>query len=196
MQEKTKQILVLILVISIVVGFVVPGIVLQGSEDEFKTPVKEEKLCQSEQDCWLVCEGKPKAAPCVKNLCEITKCEEVSMFGDIGEVQNKATLKVMINGKERELPVNTTQKSSFVSFGEKGAITTHAKNVHLGYVFEMLGMQFNKDCLVTETKESFCNDGSKELRFLVNGVQNYFYDGHVVENGEEITVEYGTINKY
>jgi len=190
MQERTKQILVLILVVSIVVGFVVPGMVLNGSDDEFKTPVKEEKLCQSEQDCWLVCGEKPKAVPCVKNLCEITKCEEVSVFGGAGEIQNKATLKVMINGKERELPKNTTQKSSFVSFGEKGEISTYAKNVHLGYVFEMMGMQFNKDCLVTETKESFCNDGSKELRLLINGMQDYYYDGHVVGNGEEIVVEY------
>lgn len=190
MQERTKQILVLILVVSIVVGFVVPGMVLNGSDDEFKTPVKEEKLCQSEQDCWLVCGEKPKAVPCVKNLCEITKCEEVSVLGEVGEVQNTAKLKVVINDKERELPINTTKKSSFVSFEEKGVIITHAKNVHLGYVFEMLGMQFNKDCLVTETKESFCNDGSKELRLLINGTQNYYYEGHVVENGEEILIEY------
>ncbi len=193
MQEKTKQILVLILVISIVVGFVVPGIVLNsgnGQQEVFKEPVKEEKLCQSEQDCWLVCEGKPKAAPCVKNLCEITKCEEASVFGEAGEVANKAKLKVMINGKEKELPINTAQKSSFVSFSEKGTVATYAKNTHLGYVFEMLGMQFNKDCLMTETKESFCTGDGKELKLFVNGVQNYFYDGHVVENGEEILIEY------
>ncbi len=193
MQEKTKQILVLILVVSIVIGFVVPGIVLNGGngqQEEFKEPVKEEKLCQSEQDCWLVCEGKPKAVPCVKNLCEITKCEEASVFGDIGEVQNKAILKVMINGKEKELPINTTQKSSFVSFGEKGTVATHAKNVHLSYVFEMLGMLFTKDCLVTETKESFCTGDGKELKLFVNGIQNYFFDGHVVEKGEEILVKY------
>src|SRR3989344_4049619 len=101
----------------------------------------------------------------------------------------------MINGKERELPKNTTQKSSFVSFGEKGEISTYAKNVHLGYVFEMMGMQFNKDCLVTETKESFCNDGSKELRLLINGMQDYYYDGHVVGNGEEILIEYDNRKK-
>src|SRR3989344_5667316 len=114
MQEKTKQILVLILVVSIVVGFVVPGMVLDGSDDEFKTPVKEEKLCQSEQDCWLVCGEKPKAVPCIKNLCEITKCEEVSALGEAGGVTNTARLKVMIDGKEKELPINTTKKSSFV----------------------------------------------------------------------------------
>lgn len=190
MQEKTKQILVLMLLVSIVIGFVVPGIVLRGSDEEFKTPVKEEKLCQSEQDCWLVCEGKPKAAPCVKNLCEITKCEEASVLGEAGEVTNTAKLKVMINDQERELPVNNTRKSSFVSFGEKGAVITRAKNVHLGYVFEMLGMQFNKNCLVTETKESFCSGGGKELKLFVKGIQNYFFDGHVVENGEEILIEY------
>ena len=193
MQEKTKQILVLLLLVSIVVGFVVPGIVLNGSngsQEEFKEPIKEEKLCQSEQDCWLVCGEKPKAVPCVKNLCESTKCEEFSAFGEAGEVQNQAKLKVVIDGKERELPVNTAQKSSFVSFGEKGAITTYAKNVYLGYAFEMLGRQFNKDCLMTEKKESFCMGKGKELKLFVNGVQNYFFDGHVVENGEEIVIEY------
>jgi len=43
---------------------------------------------------------------------------------------------------------------------------------------------------VTQTEESFCNDGSKELRLLINGTQNYYYEGHVVENGEEILIEY------
>ncbi len=193
MQEKTKQILVLALLVSIVIGFVVPGIVLNGGngqQEEFKEPAKEEKLCQSEQDCWLVCGGKPKAVPCVKNLCENTKCEEFSMFGEAGEAQNTAKLKVIIGGKERELPVDTAQKSSFVSFGGGGNVVTYAKNVPLGYVFEMRGMLFTKDCLVTEAKESFCNGEGKELKLFVNGIQNYFFDGHVVENGEEILIEY------
>lgn len=194
MQEKTKQILVLILLVSIVIGFVVPGIVLNGSDgngqEDFKEPMKEQKLCQSEQNCWLVCREKPKAVPCINNLCESTKCEEFSAFGEAEEVQKTAKLKILINGKEKELPISSAQKSSFVSFGEKGTITTHAKNVPLGYVVEMLGMQFTKDCLVTEAKESFCNGEGKELILTVNGIGNYFFDGHVVENEEEIVMEY------
>lgn len=71
----------------------------------------------------------------------------------------------------------------------------HATGVPLWVFFESLGMKFDKDCLVLETGDKYCNDGVDTLKFYVNGQINNQYENYVFNDQDKILISYGNKNQ-
>ncbi|MBI2134348.1 hypothetical protein HYU09_00010 [Candidatus Woesearchaeota archaeon] len=68
----------------------------------------------------------------------------------------------------------------------------HATGVPLWIFFESIGLDFNKDCIILDNKEKFCNDGNKKLRFFVNGKENDEFENYVFKDLDKILISYGS----
>ena len=67
----------------------------------------------------------------------------------------------------------------------------HATGVPLWIFFESIGMDFNRDCIILENKEKFCNDGNKKLKFSVNGKESNEFENYVFKKLDKILISYG-----
>lgn len=57
--------------------------------------------------------------------------------------------------------------------------------------FKTLPFSLTHECLTTGTKETFCNNPSKTLRFYLNGVRKTMVLDEVIHHGDKLLVSYG-----
>lgn len=57
--------------------------------------------------------------------------------------------------------------------------------------FKTLPMSLTKDCLITGTKEEFCSNETKKLKFFVNDVENPDALDEVIKQDDRLRVVYG-----
>ncbi len=67
----------------------------------------------------------------------------------------------------------------------------HATGVPLWIFFESVGMKLDKNCLLFEDGEKYCNDGKNSLKFYVNGKSNEQYGQYVFNDLDKILISYG-----
>lgn len=75
--------------------------------------------------------------------------------------------------------------------GNGKIIHKHRTGITLGDLFSSIGIQFNTTCFTIDTKEQFCNDDKKTLKFFVNGTRNDQYDTYELKNEDKILISYG-----
>lgn len=116
-------------------------------------------------------------------------------FGAVGSAHEHAAMKVFINDQE---PVNFALpqyqvKSRFVHFEDNNGVIVHrhATGVHMGFLFNSIGMDFNDRCITLVNGTSYCNEGDNTLKMYVNGVRNNMYDEYVPNDGDKILITYG-----
>ena len=71
----------------------------------------------------------------------------------------------------------------------------HATGIPLWVFFNSIGMGFNKDCITSETKEKFCNQGNKKLKLYVNGKPSNEFENYVFKDLDKILISYGDENQ-
>ncbi len=101
--------------VMLVIGFTVPLFQLDN-QNPASTNTAEPRLCQSDADCYLLCEQQPVAVLCSENLCIRNGCEEYSLY-PYSENPITFQLKVLLRGEERELQ-KVQQGDLFVEFGD------------------------------------------------------------------------------
>ncbi len=131
-------------------------------------------------------------------------------IGVLGSQHIHADWKIYINGKALDdtmleslamdmSKMDNSMTSSFIHL-DKGApspentsdiIHMHATGVPLWIFFKSVGLDFNKDCLILENKESFCNNSIKKLKFYVNGKPNNAWENYVFSDLDKILISYG-----
>lgn len=130
-------------------------------------------------------------------------------IGVLGSQHIHADWKIYINGKVLDDAVleslamdmskmDNSITSSFIHL-DKGApapektgdiIHMHATGMPLWIFFKSVGMEFNKDCLVLQDGQRFCNDDSKMLKFYVNGKPNSEWETYVFKDQDKILISY------
>ena len=56
-------------------------------------------------------------------------------------------------------------------------------------------MEFNEECITLESKEKFCNEGNKKLKFFVNGKESNEFENYVFNDLDKILISYGDENQ-
>ncbi len=82
--------------------------------------------------------------------------------------------------------------SSFIHVHEANPtqLHMHATSVPLSLFFESIGLSFDRNCLVTDTKR-YCADDQHSLSLLVNGMKSELYEKYVFADGDDIEIRYG-----
>ena len=129
-----------------------------------------------------------------------------SKTGILGSQHIHADWKIYTNGKILDFSDKSYDRirqgksaSSFMHVepdpftGEKtgDVLHMHATGVPLWVFFKSIGMDFNKDCITPDDKEKFCNDGTKNLKFFVNGKENNEFENYVFKDLDKILISYG-----
>ncbi len=52
-------------------------------------------------------------------------------------------------------------------------------------------MSLTKDCLVTGTKEEFCSNETKKLKFFINDLESPDALDQIIKQDDKLKVEYG-----
>ncbi len=133
-----------------------------------------------------------------------------STIGVLGSQHIHADWKIYINNKELDEDIlerlamdmskmDNQITSSFIHL-DKGAplpertkdvLHMHASGVPLWVFFESVGMKFDKECLVLDEGEKYCNDSKNSLKFFVNGVENIEFQDYVFNDLDKILISYG-----
>lgn len=72
----------------------------------------------------------------------------------------------------------------------ESTIHKHATGVTMGYFLKTLGWKFSLDCLQLDYGSAYCNDGQKQVKFLVNGKANSDFDRYDIKDGDTIEIKY------
>ena len=132
-------------------------------------------------------------------------------IGILGSQHIHADWKIYIDGKaldfsdksHMERMRNNMPVSSFIHV-DSGApapektgdvIHMHATGVPLWILFKSIGMEFNEECITLESKEKFCNEGNKKLKFFVNGKESNEFENYVFNDLDKILISYGDENQ-
>lgn len=68
----------------------------------------------------------------------------------------------------------------------------HKRGMTLKDLFGSLGMTLTKDCLVTDTKQSYCSTAGKTLKLYVNNQVSSLYEMYEPQDLDRILVSYGS----
>ncbi len=189
--EKRKKLYIIIFLVLLVIGFVFPGVFFFAGSDQNQVQIIEPRLCTADADCWLTCDGKPEAAFCFQNLCIKNACEELSSIGELSSAGGSMELDIILNDKPLDLSQQKyLRKSDFVRLEEDGKVHFYATGIALAHLLDTLGMAFTDQCLVLDTKESFCIDNIRTFNMTVNGEPNYYFGSYVLNEGDEIVLIY------
>ena len=123
--------------------------------------------------------------------------------GILGSQHIHSDFKVYTNGKSLNFADDKYyMKSSFIHLDNQqdkddagGVLHMHATGVPLWVFFKSIGTDFNKECITLESKEKLCNDGSKKLKFFVNGKENNEFENYVFKDLDKILISYGNENQ-
>ncbi len=75
--------------------------------------------------------------------------------------------------------------------GNGHIIHVHKQGVTLGYFFQTLGMDFDKNCFKRDTGEVSCTDATHSLKFFVNGARSELNDTYEIKDLDRILISYG-----
>ncbi len=112
------------LLITIVLGFTIPVLDF-GDEPSGQV---EQRVCQTDSDCYLVCEDEPVKVLCSQNLCKQNSCEESALYPFQEE---GVTFSLEIEGRE----VVVADGELFVIV-EDDLVTLHTSEIYFGHVLE------------------------------------------------------------
>ncbi len=136
------------------------------------------------------------AVAIVVNMFLVQNNQEVGVVGDI---HYHADFAIYLNGQRYNFfqeKYMSTQNKSFSNFAHlhdlKGNIIhKHASGITLGFFLDTLEMKLDQRCLVLDDGTPYCNEGSKELKFYVNGKQNDEFDRYDIQDEDKILLSYG-----
>ena len=193
-KKKTwKEYSVIFLMVAITLGFMLPGALYFGSDqqDQSNNNDPKTKVCSSDTDCYLTCDNELKSVMCYQNLCEIDSCEQYQIHKFLIGGLN-INLEVIVNEELVNLEDRQSVGNFFVSVSEKNNINLFSEELQLNHVLEKLDIYFKGGCLVVDS-ELYCNNEENKLMMIVNGEKNYAYENYFLVTNDDIIISYSTI---
>lgn len=99
----------------------------------------------------------------------------------------KADLSVKVYGESYSFDSSELYSSNLIFLDERGDIYKRAKNLTIGDLFSSMGVTFNGECF-----SEYCSNENITMKFFVNGKENDQYDNYNVQNGDSISIVYGS----
>lgn len=186
MKEKDKdlwrKVSLIAFLFFIVIGFSVPTFFVGNQPPE--NPQAEPRICQSDADCYLLCDSGAVSVLCSQNLCQQNACEEASVYPYTQEAK-QASLEVTIDGKVLPLQ-NSNPNDFFVRFADD-AVQLFSPRLSLQQVLEKAGMGLTDTCL-TVNSTAYCTSAEKKLGILVNEAE--VSPLYTVKEGDKVGIVY------
>lgn len=82
-------------------------------------------------------------------------------------------------------PVHTHEANNILHWEVFPPKKPTEQNMKLGYFFQIWNKKFNSQCIL-----DYCSDGTKSVKFTVNGEPNTDFENYLVHDGDKIEIEY------
>ena len=190
MPEEKKllsKIFLIILLLMIVVGFSVPLFNIGSQPEATPSGTIEPRLCQSDKDCYLLCDDKPVTVLCSQNLCQQNECGEFNLF-PYSETPITITLDITVNGNKIALEGRNNPDDIFVSLKDQ-RIQLFSSRLYLEHILEKLKISMTGPCLSVD-QQQYCEDNNHNLTFFVNGQESLQGGFYIPQEGDEIRMVY------
>lgn len=113
----------------------------------------------------------------------------------VENVSFKASFLIFTNGTKRDFSDSRYHNLSEDVFIEKDSPTTvnvKRANITWGDFFKSLPMQLSRDCIVTGTKQTFCNSNESSLKFYINGKRTNDFLNTKINNNDKALITFGS----
>ena len=190
LSEKFKRGLTIAFLVLLVIGFVVPGF-LNFDRTKPQT-IAEPRLCQTDTDCYLICDEKPMMVLCSQNLCQQNACDELKYFS-YQEPPLAFSFSIEIAGEKVLLEKRNNEKNLFVKFKNDKTVV-FSKTLSLQQILEKAAMvyqsQSRENCLEFDGKK-YCTDAAHQLKQMVNDKEIFsFPESYVPKEGDVVKLTY------
>ncbi|MGI0037218.1 MAG: hypothetical protein ACRD99_02525, partial [Nitrososphaera sp.] len=104
----------------------------------------------------------------------LTPRNPTDSFGPLFSAHEHAVFEVRLNGDPLDFSQSKYQvRSQFIHVegGDGTTLHRHSTSVPVGEFFRSVGMNIENNCFVSDDGNQFCEDGSKQLRYFVNGTE-------------------------
>jgi len=188
-RKKTNfyKILMYAILIMVAVGFTIPGFL--DWDEEQQTP--QLRICQSDADCYLMCNEQPLAVLCHQNICQQNSCQEESLFPYRASPLLTTQLEISINGRKLNLKEQFEKlnlNNFFIQFQED-SFTAFTSNLTLSQVLDKLRIKLDAQCLTIE-QENHCQNKKHQLNIFINDESSYSYEDYKIKNNDQIKITY------
>ncbi len=183
-EKMFSKVVMLVFLILVVIGFSVPLFNLGGNQAQ--TPENSEpRLCQSDADCYLMCDDKPVEVLCLQNLCQQNSCVE---FNPFPYQSDPVTFSLNVLVDTRELALASNPSDLFVQF-VSGDVQIFNSRLPLAAVLEKGGVQYTGQCLGINGTQ-YCTDAQNRVELWVNGNQSFSSGSYIPKQGDRIELKY------
>lgn len=166
-KQKITQVLMIIFLFLIVVGFTIPGFLNFGEDQAYIEP----RICQNDAQCYLMCgenQNEPVAVPCSQNLCLRNDCNEPSFYSYQLEP-------IMFQLTVSNLSLEKLSNPSNIYVVFKGQeVKVFTAGFSLAQILERINVDFSE----------------KVMNVSINGDVSAYYSGYIPKEGDKIILTY------
>lgn len=166
-KKRVTQVLTIIFLVLVVVGFTIPGFLNLGEDQEYIEP----RICQNDAQCYLMCgenQNEPVAVPCSQNLCLQNDCNEQSIYP---YQLNPITFQLTVSNLSLEKLSNPS--NIYVVFkGQEVKVFT--AGFSLAQILEKINFDFS----------------TKVINVSINGEESSYYPGYIPKEEDKIILTY------
>ncbi|MBI2669477.1 hypothetical protein HYX14_06570 [Candidatus Woesearchaeota archaeon] len=177
-EKLLSKVVMITFLVMIVIGFTIPSF-LQSNDGK---AAAEQRICQTDTECYLMCEDIPVAILCSGNLCIQNSCKEKSLY-PFQQNPLAFSLGVEVDGQTVNLTANPN--NFFVKFNPTEIFSS---GISLNQILDKAGMRLEGLCLQTP-QGKYCNEKEKEVQVWLNGNRTYNYN-YVPVQGDTIKIIY------
>ena len=109
-------------------------------------------------------------------------------------IEIKAGFDVYTNGTKRvftDSKYHNLSTDVFIGPGNPNVVNVKKRGVTWNDFFKTLPMSLTNECLITGTKQTFCSGESGTLKFYINEVEDKDALDKIINEDDELLVEYG-----
>ena len=185
-QNKWRKIATLLFLGMMVIGFSIPAF-LDPTANGAAVQQPNQKLCQTDADCYLLCDGKPIEVLCSQNLCLHDSCSQ-NVYYSFTEVPLTFSLRIKIDDADVLWGERNIPGTIFVQFKDD-TVQVFSLGLSLRHILEKGRMSLTSECLTVDGK-AYCNDGVKRLAMMVNGNESSLYEKYVPQQRDSVEIVY------
>jgi hypothetical protein len=192
-EKLFSKIVVVVFLALIVLGFTVPGFLYgNGSNVDSTSNEIEPRLCQSDTDCYLICDNQPLAVLCAQNLCLQNECGP-SYYEYNPEEPISFKLGVVVDSGENVTKLELSEKNNpqnfYVKFLEKDEIQINSHRLSLNIILDRIAILLHGTCLRIDN-EAYCDNDDYFLSVLVNDQEIGDAGNYIPQEADEISISY------
>lgn len=169
----------------LVIGFTVPAFMDFGNNGQ--APTVQQRTCQSDSECYLMCDDVPISVLCYQNLCWQNSCEEFALY-PFNQTPVSFSLEIKINKDKIDFASLSNPQDHFVK-ADGGKVSMYSQ-LALRQILEKFNVKLEGGCLITN--QSYCNGKNGNLSMTVNNEDAYSYGDYVPQEKDVVKVMYSS----